>query len=454
MINQTSHMPARTRRAHLLLAWLLLLWVPASAQGQLNRGFGARASQDLIVLVEVLVNNGIDAPDFAPGSGIVVGMREDTLLLLTAFHLLRPPHATVDSISVQLYPNGPRLTAIQAERDTALDLAVLKAHLPGGAGTVYPGGPPRPLEGPEVSTFGRPGTPLFATGCPRGECWGQPEEARVYLLTDSLIEFRGSGIENGFSGGALLDRYGAIIGMIIHDDPPHTAALRWDVATKKFTEWGYVQNLPLRSIERSNEFGYGLSLQGFPLPVKNEDGSFVGPSALVSVTYRATNRLDLVAGFATASFPLSSEPDTLLAAAGNFFLLGLRVNFAQNQSLLGGRYPDVAYLGGSYRFNALSQILYRGVIPDSFDLRSGEPVRETRVKGVAVQGFGGSAGVRLYTPGDLAVEIQLSADVYRSADFPLTVTGHGSVGLALYMGSTEPEKGARGSSRRRRGRFR
>lgn len=444
--------PANTRLGHLLLAGLLL-WVPASAPGQLNRGFGARASQDLIVLVEVLVNNGVDAPDFAPGTGIAVGMREDTLLLLTAFHLLRPPHATVDSISVQLYPNGPRLTAVQAERDTALDLAVLKVPLPGGVGTVYPGGLPRPLHGPAVSTFGRPGTPLFAAGCPRGECWGQPEEARVYLLTDSLIEFRGAGIENGFSGGMLLDRYGSIIGMIIHDDPPHTAAMRWDLATKKFAEWGYVQNLPLRSIERSNYFTFGLGLQAFPLPVRNARGSFLSPAVRADVAYRASNVVDLLVGYANASFPLNSDPDTLLAATGNFFFAGVRANSVQDRSLLGGSFPDVLYVDASYGISILSQIMYRGVIPDSFNLTSGEPVRQTRIRGVGgVHRVGASLGTRLYTSWGVATTLQFSASVYRSPEFPITVTGSGTIGLAIYSGGGQGRKDT--MRRRRPGRFR
>lgn len=417
---------------HLLAVWLCCVYAPDSAQCQMNRGYGARASQDLIVLVDVLVNNGIDTPDFAPGAGIVVGTRQDTLVLLTAFHLLRPPHSTVDSISVQLYPNGPALPALQAERDTGLDLAVLKVPLTGGLDSIYPQGLPRPLSPAHVGHHRRTGTSLLASGCPRGQCWGQPEDARVYIVGDSLIEFRASGIENGFSGGALLDTYGAIVGMITHDDPPHTSALRWDVALSKLSAWGYEQNLPLRAAERVGEIRQSILLQGFPLPARQQDGDLLLPAVRMEVAAQVTRRIDVYAGLATASFSLAAEPDTLVAMAGNFGLFGARANFMANRSTFGGRYPDVVHVGMSYRRNVSSQMMYMAAIPDSFDLTTGEQAREPRIKDTVVDGLGITGGLRLYQHGGRALEVQLSADLYRSIDFPITMHFYVSVGISVH----------------------
>lgn len=411
-------------RASSLVVWLTSTMAPIALVGQSHGGFGLRASQDLVFSVKVRVDNHFDPPDYAPGSGILFGRRGDTLIVVTAYHLIDPPYATVDSIYVQPYPNASLLRAIPAEHSVALDLAVLKVAYSDGLKELYPKGLPRYLQPHESIGYLEPGATLLALGCPRGQCWSSPEDGRVYSVADTLIEFRASAIQNGFSGGPLLDEYGTVLGMIIHDAPPQTAALRWDLVVRQLELWGYVANLPSRQIERRGAILPSALMQGFPLPVKNQRGRHLVPGGRVVAAVRVTRTMDLMFGVAGTSFESTrnvEEPDSTYFLAGNFWLLGLRTSFPRDYSILRGRQPDVFYLEGNYLLEneAIgSQVMRSEVIPDSFDLRTGEPALRKTIRDTSIRGIGLLWGARMYTPAGVALELQFGPMYYTLRDAP------------------------------------
>ena len=138
-----------------------------------------------------------------PASGIALA----TDLILTADHVVDP--AREDSIRIGL-PDGAEVGASVVGRDPATDLAILRV----ASGSLTPARPAQsePRAGALVLVVGRPGSePSTSLGLVTG--LAGPARTRRGGMLERFIQVDAV-MYPGFSGGALVDAEGAVLGLI------------------------------------------------------------------------------------------------------------------------------------------------------------------------------------------------------------------------------------------------
>lgn len=168
--------------------------------------------------------------ELGSGAAIILGRDKDRVYLATANHVVRQGGAEAKTIEVQvkaLAPKWFRARLLPPIADPDLDLAILSVD-----------GVPLdlcalPLDRGGDSTSVRRGDPVYPVGYPGGILWAMPlTPDHASQVFPSQISFESQFVRVGFSGGALLNRRGEIIGMIAADEPPLGRAVPFDLILK------------------------------------------------------------------------------------------------------------------------------------------------------------------------------------------------------------------------------
>lgn len=238
------------------------------------------ANSSIVVPVNGTLTVSGSSPVDIFGAGIVVASREDAIIVVTARHVVSLDIPAADSICVVLLVGADR-RCVRARRvallqDTSLDLAVLSVSVPPGS--------PRPLSGeglrgrlgvPERLEFRHP---LDVVGCPAGKCAQKIAEPQLFEgLTVDEIVFHTTSLESGNSGGALFNRWGEVVGMVITDGQARARAIRMDVIVDQLKDIGIVPQLDPASFPRA---GYTSTLGAAFLAVGKAGHA---PSARVTI---------------------------------------------------------------------------------------------------------------------------------------------------------------------------
>ncbi len=156
--------------------------------------------------------------ELGSGAAILLGRDGDRVYLATANHVVRQGGEEAKKIEVQLKPLAPRWLPAQLlppAGDPELDLALLTVDAPGFDFCALP------LHLAGDSTRLRRGDPVYPVGYPGGILWAMPlAPDHASQVFPNQISFESQFVRVGFSGGALLNRRGEVVGMIVADEPP------------------------------------------------------------------------------------------------------------------------------------------------------------------------------------------------------------------------------------------
>jgi ankyrin repeat protein len=155
------------------------------------------------------------------GAAIVVGRQDNRLVLATANHVVRRGGVDVGGLEVQLKTLAPRwdkAVLLPPVADGELDLAFIAVDDVVGR-DLAPCSLPFRLGGDSAAL--RRGDRVFPVGYPNGILWAMPlTPDRVSQVLPTQLSFESQFIRVGFSGGALINERGEIVGMITADEPP------------------------------------------------------------------------------------------------------------------------------------------------------------------------------------------------------------------------------------------
>ncbi len=156
--------------------------------------------------------------ELGSGAGIILSHEGNHVYLATASHVVRQGAAEAKTIDVQLKALAPRwhrARLLPPVGDSELDVAILAVdgvelnfcalplQLGGDAGAL------------------RRGDAVYPVGYPGGILWAMPLSAdHASQVFPGQISFESQFVRVGFSGGALLNKRGEIVGMITADEPP------------------------------------------------------------------------------------------------------------------------------------------------------------------------------------------------------------------------------------------
>jgi formylglycine-generating enzyme len=182
------------------------------------------------------------APDI--GAGIVIGVEGSTAYVLTALHVLVGPENVRNnsgwerrsdeiSIQVEFYGNvGPLRGRLLGQWNEERDLAVVVVESPQiaerGIAVSYGLGSPKTLAAPYAA---------LAIGHGGRVDWGR-QPTRVTSVSNSLVQFRGAGVVQGFSGGAILDTTrNLLVGLITAVSDKGGEAVSMDLVVSELNSW-------------------------------------------------------------------------------------------------------------------------------------------------------------------------------------------------------------------------
>ncbi|MEK6373849.1 MAG: ankyrin repeat domain-containing protein [Acidobacteriota bacterium] len=155
--------------------------------------------------------------ELGSGAAIVLSHEGNRVYLATANHVVRQGGTEAQTVSVQLKALGPRWRSARlqpAVGDADLDFAVLSVD---GTGLNVCA---LPLHLGGDSGLHR-GDAVYPVGYPGGILWAMPlTPDHASQVSPSQISFESQFVRVGFSGGALLNERGEIVGMITADEPP------------------------------------------------------------------------------------------------------------------------------------------------------------------------------------------------------------------------------------------
>jgi ankyrin repeat protein/S1-C subfamily serine protease len=159
--------------------------------------------------------------ELGSGAGIILSHEGNRIYLATANHVVRQGTAEAKTIDVQLKALAPRwhrARLLPSIGDPELDLAILAVD-----GIVGPNLDfcrlPMQLGGDSSQL--RRGDAVYPVGYPGGILWAMPlSPDHASQVFPSQISFESQFVRVGFSGGALLNKQGEIVGMITADEPP------------------------------------------------------------------------------------------------------------------------------------------------------------------------------------------------------------------------------------------
>ena len=244
--------------------WLTLVFAFLLFQGLNDIQAQSRSSEEALKLVAMLdCNYGGDRNVI--GAGIIFGSERGDLYIATANHVVRRGGNEAETIQVR-FRHDPSIqlnAALLEEYDEELDLAVLVID----SAQVY-------LELADALSYNRLGRPnllkdgngLHAVGQPGGADWDfnrSPYSFKQFSGND--IEFEGTDIQVGNSGGGLFTTKWHLVGMVKRESTESTSrATHIESITRKLVDWGFKVDLELapRRLPLAWVIGGGAALLG------------------------------------------------------------------------------------------------------------------------------------------------------------------------------------------------
>lgn len=209
------------------------------------------AAAPIAAVVTTYVRCGSDAPgtfEIRDAGGIVVAQRGDSVFVVTADHVARSRESGCRVTGARIYTRDPFAAgdgAVLPWHDAKRDIAILVAVFPNGRSKV---GDRRMLEGVRAVP-----ERLFFFGCPNSSgprgCWRDPREAEVVQYDSVTITAESPFLEEGYSGGAVVDATGQLVGMTLDYNGQIVRVLPWYQIRRWLDEGGYGANLPTRKID-------------------------------------------------------------------------------------------------------------------------------------------------------------------------------------------------------------
>jgi tetratricopeptide (TPR) repeat protein len=214
----------------------------------------------------VVMIRGTIAGESVVGAGLIFNVSQNRIYIATANHVVRRGRATdaqtIEKPEVQLWSLRGEWTAAQVLEnfDADLDVAVMTVRDPRGLLSAPP---------PFARLGGRPAQrkdPVYAVGFPVSRPWESNVTPDAIARVDTTtIEFQTSFVQQGHSGGALVNGNWEIIGLIKQDQQPYAVAVRIETVMDKLKNWGYT-----------------VALSPAPAPAAGDGSPPAGASGLVS----------------------------------------------------------------------------------------------------------------------------------------------------------------------------
>jgi hypothetical protein len=223
--------------AFVLLTGVTLSCATATATAQVLPAGAARA-QPLVAMVRGDVGA---AKAASYGAGIVFARTDDRLLIATAYHILFPHERQVSRVTVALNrdPSQWFEATISSHVDKRSDLAVIEVTLPkpmmaSFAFDMLPPGDPDKL-GPDVYAIGFGNEVPWITILQPFLISRQENNRWLWVQTELIT--------NGYSGGALVDKNGNLVGMVESHRDAEARILRYDALLAILAQWNYPVSL-------------------------------------------------------------------------------------------------------------------------------------------------------------------------------------------------------------------
>jgi plastocyanin len=200
--------------------------------------------EDLAKQLVVMVRGKIDDTSVI-GAGIIFGIGQDRIYVVTANHVVRQgPQNEITGLEVlfKWLPGEWIPARLLADASPELDLAVIAIL---NAGSVLPA---RSLPFDRLAADIKRTDQVFTIGYPAGQPWFSrvtPDTAAT--PTSDAVPFETTFLQQGHSGGALVNRDWEIVGLIKQDQPPVGVAVRMERVIEQLKRWGYVVSLTAHS---------------------------------------------------------------------------------------------------------------------------------------------------------------------------------------------------------------
>jgi hypothetical protein len=322
----------------------------------------------------------VGAANGAWSAGTLFGHRRDTLFIVTTRHTVRDSQ----EVRVQITRDDSSHVADVRWVDPHWDFAVLAVPLADLRG---PWRVPRSVRPRRKELYWE--EPLYTIGCVP-YCWWPAREARHQYfvpsrsreLQPSELLFRTDFVEAGFSGGPIVDRDGAVVGLIITRTGGVTGrAIWWTDLLDRMSGLGFPVNLQPRPSLRGRSAFARISGVLAPRGGRDLDGArFRGGgrlevgvvlAGLHEVVY-AFDRVVIRGDERHAAPGRGDEPDVFIL---HYLVYGYR--YRTRLPFIRLRQPHSVSVG----FELMGPVGGWGVmaIPgDSIDVRTGEPVEVSR----------------------------------------------------------------------------
>jgi Trypsin-like peptidase domain len=197
----------------IILLSLTFVISPVGAQSNIDE------SKNLVVMIRGDLQ---DSPTI--GAGLVFGVLDNRLYIVTANHVVRRGETEANNLEVEFWsvPNEPFSAKLLRPLNTTLDVAVLTVRLDeiGVSANQFPF--------QQLGTSADLNKTEFITtiGQGNGRPWVTLRDPINVISTESgLIEFQSPSISPGDSGGGVFTDSGKLVGMVIRDSPPSMVAI-------------------------------------------------------------------------------------------------------------------------------------------------------------------------------------------------------------------------------------
>jgi hypothetical protein len=200
-----------------------VLFLPPIAKGQIiSEGPELDAAKSLIVMIECNLN-GVATQ----GAGIVVAMKDGWTYIVTAYHVVRKgDDARAKNLKIRFWQSQREtLPAEEYHAKYQDDLAVLRVKAPQAAFPFKRLADPDQLKKSQL---------VYAIGYPSEEGpWGVTYlPGAIADITTLHLKVESPTIQQGYSGGALIDEHKMLVGMVLNTDGTTARALRIDAVAE------------------------------------------------------------------------------------------------------------------------------------------------------------------------------------------------------------------------------
>jgi outer membrane protein assembly factor BamB len=204
----------------------------------------AATPEDLTKQLVVMIRGKLADVDVI-GAGIIVGIDQDRIYIVTANHVVRQgPQTEMTGLKVLLkwLPGEWTDAKLLADFDADLDVAVIS--VPGARSLILN----RRLLFDRLGSEPQRKDQVYTIGFPGGQQWFSRVTADIVSgSTSDLITFETTFLQPGSSGGALVNANWEIVALVKQDQPPNGVAVRIDRVIEKLTQWSYPNRLAKRS---------------------------------------------------------------------------------------------------------------------------------------------------------------------------------------------------------------